>query len=295
MTSFDRSQSGSHRGSWLYVDPYAYQYADLEPEQDIPASPVQQEIAAGSTSVSLKQYTQANEPCYELAADPLPGPRRSSVSTTSGTNRSCGLSRSHLSNGRGSGSRRYSARRESVRGGLVHTAPGSSIPQPANSGLIPILEDSHTPAENHKRDTLRTDLYPWPCPPVCDDGLIPVLEDSNSPAGRHARHPLTAPSYLRPRQPTYDEGLIPVLEDSRSSAKYLVRGPIAAQSYARPSQPAFDSGLMLADENVPKRRESSSDFDTILRNIGEVSKKGKGRVWRERGSRYYDRYSSNFG
>jgi hypothetical protein len=49
------------------------------------------------------------------------------------------------------------------------------------------------------------------------------------------------------------------------------------------------------DENATTPKEPSSDFDAILRNIGAIDKKGKGNKGRERSSRYYDRYSSNFG
>ncbi|KAI0391874.1 hypothetical protein F5Y17DRAFT_460370 [Xylariaceae sp. FL0594] len=61
--------------------------------------------------------------------------------------------------------------------------------------------------------------------------------------------------------------------------------------------PAYADGLIPVDASS----SPSSDFDAILRNMNassspvEKKKKGGRSVSRERGSRYYDRYSSNFG
>ncbi|KAI1085363.1 hypothetical protein F5B20DRAFT_191 [Whalleya microplaca] len=51
-----------------------------------------------------------------------------------------------------------------------------------------------------------------------------------------------------------------------------------------------DPGLMVVGEDMPP-----SDFDEILRNMGPMHKKGKSGSSYVRGSRYYDRYSTNFG
>ncbi|KAI1421808.1 hypothetical protein F5Y12DRAFT_718076 [Xylaria sp. FL1777] len=95
--------------------------------------------------------------------------------------------------------------------------------------------------------------------------------------------------------PYSNPGLIPVVEDASTPVQHYVPDTAAPPRYVRPSPPAYADGLIPLDDNATTPKEPSSDFDAILRNIGPISKKGKGKTGRERSSRYYDRYSSNFG
>ncbi|KAI1129275.1 hypothetical protein F5Y10DRAFT_264267 [Nemania abortiva] len=222
-----KSPSCSSRASWMYTDPYAYQYSEISSEDDmLTVSQGGRMVTAGSDLCELEGSTPTDITSrYELAADPLPQAVREEYETLSEPSSPCGLSRNRLSNARRSV--RYSDRRKLVARD-VHTtpAPNSSrtyCPQPPSSGLIPVIEDVSIPAPHYT------------------PGAAPCLQ-----------HPQASP-------PRYADGLIPV------------------------------------DENASTPKEPSSDFDAILRNIGPIPKKGKGNTSRERSSRYYDRYSSNFG
>ncbi|KAI0870209.1 hypothetical protein GGS24DRAFT_504991 [Hypoxylon argillaceum] len=215
----------SSRASWMYADPYAYQYSDLDPEDDVPALPQGREMdAAGSNLCELEGSTPTHSPRYELAADPVLGAVRENHHTISEPNSPCGLSRNRLSNARRSV--RYSVRRKHAMPAETTPAPYSSSvcpPQPPSSGLIPVVEGIPMPTQHYVPDTTLPQKYVQPCLSRYTDGLIPV------------------------------------------------------------------------DENATTPKEPSSDFDAILRNIGPIPKKGKENTRRERSSRYYDRYSSNFG
>lgn len=219
MDSPYQSQSSSSRASWMYSDPYAYQYSDVIPEQDFPSSPYPDEYAAGSTSIpyELEGSSPLDTRRYELSANPRVDAVRDNESPISEPSSLCGLSRSSLSTIHKSvryQNRHDPSRRASVRG---QATPAS---QPDSSGIIPVLE--------------------------------------NAPAG------------------TYVPESLPHC------------GP-------RPSPPGYSDGLIPVDENATTPKEPNSDFDAILRNIGPISKSGKGNKGRERSSRYYDRYTSNFG
>ncbi|RWA05326.1 hypothetical protein EKO27_g9781 [Xylaria grammica] len=224
--SFSESRSSSSRASWMFTDPYTYQYSDIGPEDNIPDdSPVPQGVAAGSDLCELEGSAPTDTTRYELAANSLIENIRDNHPIPNEPGSPCGLSRNRLSNARGS--LKYPGRRGSTRDRSFHITPEpytprSCPPQPPNSGLIPVLEDSPTPAHHFAQDT----------------------------------------------------------------------APIRC---ARPSPPGYAEGLIPVDDNAATPKEPSSDFDAILRNIGPIPKNGKGKTGRERSSRYYDRYSSNFG
>ncbi|KAJ8120869.1 hypothetical protein O1611_g10253 [Lasiodiplodia mahajangana] len=217
------SPLGSSRASWMYADPYTYQYSEIDPEDDMPAvSPNQQAIAAVSGPCELEGSTPTDTtPRYELAANPLLQAIREDHKTKSEPSSPCGLSRNRLSDARRS-VRHSDRRKQGTRD--VHTMPSPYY----SSGI-----------------------YPPQQPPI-----IPVAEDA----------------------PTLD---VPAAPPQRQ--------------YPQPSPPLYPDGLIPVDENASTPKEPSSDFDAILRNIGPIPKKGKGNTSRERSSRYYDRYSSNFG
>ncbi|KAI1433262.1 hypothetical protein GGR50DRAFT_514910 [Xylaria sp. CBS 124048] len=261
MTTFANSRSSSHRGSWMYTDPYAYQYSDLDPEDEFIA-PVQQGAAAGSAPMIANRSIPTNEVCFELEGDSPTETARNRHHVRNCMSTPCGVRRSNFPMRDG---RRYSNHRESPVDGPVQKPPGSYAGprrQPSSSGLIPVLEDTcptvlRVPRKSH--------TYPGSYTPVCEDGLMPVCEDDRAPT----------------------------MESHRTFVQHRARDPLTTQSYTRQSQQAYNDGLMLQDES-PSTSKEPADFDTILKNIGSISKKGKG-VWRERGSRYYDRFSSNFG
>ncbi|KAI2632965.1 hypothetical protein GGS21DRAFT_522109 [Xylaria nigripes] len=124
-----------------------------------------------------------------------------------------------------------------------------------------------------------------PQPPSA--GLITVLEDC-------PLIPVPEESYLIPVQE--ESYLMPVQEESYLiPVQHEVRKPATARSYqGRPGAPGSE-GLIPAEEDVSPSKGPGPDFDAILRNIGPTSKERKWKMWRERSSRYYDRYSSNFG
>ncbi|KAI0808718.1 hypothetical protein GGR55DRAFT_182153 [Xylaria sp. FL0064] len=209
----------SSRASWMFTDPYTYQYSAVEAENNTSSiSPGEQSVVTDSTTPVLQDPTLPLVR-YELAADPLVIRAHDNYQTPDGPPKGpCELSRNAHSITRTSS--RYPGRRSSSRATNALTAPA----QPSSSGLIPVIEDPYTPAQSY------------------------------SPA-------------------------ITALPSPR----------------AKPSPPAYADGLMPVDENATTPKEPSSDFDAILRNIGPISKKGKGKTRRERSSRYYDRYTSNFG
>ncbi|KAI1272137.1 hypothetical protein F5Y07DRAFT_412798 [Xylaria sp. FL0933] len=209
----------SSRASWMFTDPYTYQYSAVEAENNAPIiSPGEQSVVTDSATRVLEDSTYPLVR-YELAADPLVARAHDSHQTSDEPPRGlCELSRNAHSIKRTSS--RYPGRRGSSRATNALTAPA----QPPSSGFIPVVADPFTPAQRY------------------------------SPA-------------------------ITALPSPR----------------AKPSPPAYADGLMPVDENATTPKEPSSDFDAILRNIGPISKKGKGKTRRERSSRYYDRYTSNFG
>ncbi|KAI1348879.1 hypothetical protein F5Y01DRAFT_328159 [Xylaria sp. FL0043] len=215
---FPKSWSSS-RASWMFTDPYTYQYSAVEAENNAPiTSPGEQSLVTDSTTRVLEDPTHPLVR-YELAADQLVARAHDSHQTPDGPLKDpCGLRCNAHSITRTSS--RYPSRCGSSRATNALTAPA----QPLSSGLIPAVEDPYTPAHRY------------------------------SPA---------AAALSSPR--------------------------------AKPSPPAYADGLMPVDENATTPKEPSSDFDAILRNIGPISKKGKAKTRRERSSRYYDRYTSNFG
>ncbi|KAJ2971454.1 hypothetical protein NUW58_g9416 [Xylaria curta] len=214
----------SSQASWMYTDPYAYQYSDLEPEHDTCAvSSGQQTVTNSSNPCELEGSAPQDTTCYELATNP--------PSTT--------LRDSHQ---------------------IPSELDGLSNSRPSPSRTSPIHSD--------RRGLART-------------------------ASRHAASGQYV-SKTPPRQPD-NSGLISVLHDAAAPIQHYVPHSAAPRQRVRPSPPHYDVGLIAVDENTSTPKEPSSDFDTILRNIGPIYKKGKGNTGRERGSRYYDRYSSNFG
>ncbi|KAI0431760.1 hypothetical protein F5Y09DRAFT_354584 [Xylaria sp. FL1042] len=209
----------SSRASWMFTDPYAYQYSYVEAGNDVPTIfPVKQNIKVDSTLCELEGSTPTDIR-YELAADPSTANVRDSHRTPDELPKSpYRLSRNSHSITRRVSS--YLDRRCHSRSRYAPRAPA----QPSSSGLIPIIEDASMPAQRY------------------------------------------SPATTAPYSP-----------------------------HVRPSPPAYADGLIPVDEKARTPKEPSSDFDAILRNIGPISRKGKGNMNRERSSRYYDRYSSNFG
>ncbi|KAI0487645.1 hypothetical protein F4859DRAFT_510215 [Xylaria cf. heliscus] len=211
----------SSRASWMYTDPYAYQYSAIDTEDD-----GSERDAAGSDLSELEGSTPTDTTRYELAASPLIKAARDSQRTPSEPS---GLNRSRLTKSRSSV--RYSDRR-----GHASAAPRTpKSPRHVYSDLIPVEESTHAPAQG------QTQHY--------------VPDTTTTTATASSSH----------------------------------------HQRARPSPPTYEAGLIPLDENATTPKEPSSDFDAILRNIGPISKKGKGKISRERSSRYCDRYSSNFG
>ncbi|KAI0403832.1 hypothetical protein F4802DRAFT_271674 [Xylaria palmicola] len=211
----------SSQASWMYTDPYAYQYSAVDSEEEVPTdSSHQSGRDTGSDPSELEGSTPLDTTRHELAATPVPKAVRDSQQAA-GRHGVPGARESH----------KYLAGRARDGAAPAHTASASHFPirappQPPSSGLIPVQVEAHTAAAAAQRYVPRTAA---PC-----------------------------------------------------------SGP-------RPSGQAYDTGLIPVDDNASTPKEPSSDFDAILRNIGPISKKGKGNTGRERSSRYYDRYSSNFG
>ncbi|KAI1171303.1 hypothetical protein F4777DRAFT_65038 [Nemania sp. FL0916] len=234
MASFE-SPLCSSRASWMYTDPYAYQYSDISNtsnnqdshSNDATGAEPSWGNTAGSTTTSTLCELEGSSPTndtttrYELPAEPV---SREQSPTSSAPGSPFGLIRSKLTRSRRSLS--SSLRRR-------------------------VSPDSHTHAHAH-------------APP----------RSTSTP----------------PQQPA-SAGLIPVLEEEG----IIVASTEPCLSYVQPP-PGYVDGLIPVDENATTPKEPSSDFDAILRNIGPISKKGNGwKKGRERGSRYYDRYESNFG
>ncbi|KAI1313133.1 hypothetical protein F5Y03DRAFT_156167 [Xylaria venustula] len=221
------SRPCSHRASWMFTDPYAYQYSDVDAENDDHVDIPPAEL--GSTSSSTVCELEGSGPTHTLRYELPAGPSVAGVQTKPHINNELSKAPSGLSSNHPSSTRSNvgsSDWQDHVRSLSVHevSAPfrhRQCPPQPASSGLIPVIEDA--------------------------------------PLQSHHYSPVAPPRSIRPSPPGYADGLIPV------------------------------------DANAPTPKEPSSDFDAILRNIGPIPKKKKGNTSRERSSRYYDRYSSNFG
>lgn len=99
---------------------------------------------------------------------------------------------------------------------------------------------------------------------------------------------------LYPAQPP-SAGLIAVQQYAPLPAQHYPHDTTPPHRACTQPIPTYDDGLMLADDNASTPKEPSSDSDAILRNIGPISKKNKGKLGRVRSSRYYDRYFNNFG
>ncbi|KAI1497470.1 hypothetical protein F5X99DRAFT_396762 [Biscogniauxia marginata] len=85
----------------------------------------------------------------------------------------------------------------------------------------------------------------------------------------------------KPAVHTYSSGLIPVEKLVAPPPYRGIKCPDA-------------SGLIPADENIVRPKAPASDFDSILKNIGPMSKKRR-YCGPSRASRYYDRYSTDAG
>ncbi|KAI0972046.1 hypothetical protein F4678DRAFT_472081 [Xylaria arbuscula] len=155
--------------------------------------------------------------------------------------------------------------------------------------------------------------YELPASPLMasvDDGDYMPEQPPKSPCGLSRNRPSSTRTIRRysdrhgqasvlsahtpPVQPS-SSGLIPVSEDAAVQVQHFAPNTAFPPPYARPSLPAYAEGLIPVDENAMMLKEPSSDFDAILRNIGPIPKKSKGKIGRERSNRYNDRYSSNFG
>ncbi|KAI1814547.1 hypothetical protein GGS20DRAFT_547820 [Poronia punctata] len=221
----------SFRNSWMFSDPYTYQYSDLEDGYG---------YNQGSALYELPGSTPA--PRYELPANVpvelLVPPSAEPIHTA------CKLARQRSANPR--------AR---ARRALSH--------QPASAGLIPVVEDMPMTTSAVGPRTSSQPAY--------SDGLIVAYADGIIPvSGSNGFIPVSCGS----------DGLIPAF-----GTEGLIPVPTPT--------PSPDHGLMTIDETTPNT--PSCDFDSILRNIEPVGKAGRRKIRRERSSRYYDRYSSNFG
>ncbi|KAF2967716.1 hypothetical protein GQX73_g5849 [Xylaria multiplex] len=189
---------------------------------------------------------------------------------------------------------------------------------PATSSSQQWVAASNSPSELEGSTPTHTALYELAANPLIESAPDSYISDEPatscglsrsrlSGAQRSVRYPSrrghtrqpsvrVAPETNIPRscppQPS-NAGLIPVLEHAPIPAHHYVQ-ETAPRQYARPSPPAYADGLIPVDDNATTPKEPSSDFDAILRNIGPISKKGKDKTGRERSSRYYDRYTSNF-
>ncbi|KAJ3567275.1 hypothetical protein NPX13_g6824 [Xylaria arbuscula] len=219
-------QSCSYRASWMFTDPYAYQYSDVDNEApDVPPA----ELIG--TGVYIPCELEGSSPLhYELPAQP---------STSLALNRT----------------------------NLPADDEATKAPNELNRAR-PSSTRSSVRSSN-RRDLFRS----------LSAHKVPAVFSSRS----------------CPAQPT-TLGLIPVIEDTPThTQRYYASPPTVPTRQVRPSPPGYADGLIPVDPNATTPKEPSSDFDAILRNIGPIPKKGKGNKSRERGNRYYDRYSSNFG
>ncbi|KAI1160183.1 hypothetical protein F5B18DRAFT_633530 [Nemania serpens] len=179
------SMSFSSRASWMYTDPYAYQYSDIGFEDVIPAvSAGQQRIAAGSNLCELEGSTPTDMTTrYELAASPLSEAIRDSPQIRCELNGPCGVSRSRLSNGRAS--LRYSDRRRHTRDARAAPAPYSPESyslHPASSGLISVAEDAPISFQPYtSSNTSPSRPNPQLSSSRYTDGLKPMDEHASTP------------------------------------------------------------------------------------------------------------------
>ncbi|KAI1749319.1 hypothetical protein F4782DRAFT_549858 [Xylaria castorea] len=159
------------RASWMFTDPYAYQYSDVDPENDVSES----KVAAGGDPYELEGCTPTDTTRYELAAIQLIEAVRESHQIPNEPTSPCGLSRSRLSNSRTSV--RYSARRghSPVHRAGSHTPMAPYYP---DSGLILVVEGTQTPVQHSVPDIAAP---PRPSPPSYAAGLIPVDENATTP------------------------------------------------------------------------------------------------------------------
>ncbi|KAI1741924.1 hypothetical protein F4680DRAFT_446471 [Xylaria scruposa] len=163
----------SSRASWMFTDPYAYQYSDINPEHDVSGS----KVSAGSDLSELEGCTPTDMPRYELPANQLIEAVHDSHQIPSEPSSLYGLNRSRVSISRTSV--RYSNRREhsSVRTAVPHTVSSSY----SDPGLIPVGEGIHTPAQHPMPNTTASHQLARPSPPAYAAGLIPVDENATTP------------------------------------------------------------------------------------------------------------------
>ena len=180
------SRSCSHRASWMFTDPYTYQYSDIDVDNDSPDTPPAELIG---TAISMPCELEGSSPTdtlrYELPASPsspLPVDQPNTYAIDEPFKIPSGLSRSRPSSTRSSVL--YSDKRDLFRSLSVHkvTAALSRPTQPANSGLIPVLEDTplHTQHYYAPPPAAPTGLV-RPSPPGYGDGLIPVDPIAKTP------------------------------------------------------------------------------------------------------------------
>ncbi|KAI1109460.1 hypothetical protein F5Y14DRAFT_432586 [Nemania sp. NC0429] len=182
--------SCSSRAGWMYTDPYAYQYADLNFDDDMPTvSQGQQMTAAGSSLCELEGSTPADiTPRYEPAGSPLSDAVPDGPETPSERNGPCRLSRSRLSNGHAS--LRYSHRRRHTRDVCAAPAPAPYSPESyllraSSLGLMPVAENSVLSLQECASfDSSSFRPYRRPSPLGYDDGQIHEDERASTPKER---------------------------------------------------------------------------------------------------------------
>ncbi|KAI1309548.1 hypothetical protein F5Y03DRAFT_65362 [Xylaria venustula] len=168
-----RSESrSSSRASWMFTDPYTYQYSAVDVENDTDVMSPGQESGApceleGSTPTSVR---------YELPAHPLIASVNDMDYIPDQPPKSpCGLSRHRPSSTRKS--QRYSDRHGQARVSSALTPPV----QPSSSGLIPVSENTAAQAQHLAPNTAFPPSYARPSLPACAEGLIPVDENATTP------------------------------------------------------------------------------------------------------------------
>ncbi|GAP87197.2 hypothetical protein SAMD00023353_2300670 [Rosellinia necatrix] len=254
--------SCSFRANWMYSDPYAYQYSDIAASHDLHAATLsQQETVDSGDLCELEGSSPTDMTRHELATD-LPmetvHDSRQIMREPSYPPRS---SRGRLSVI--GGSLKYSSRRVHARRVSAPTAPTPYVPktspppQPPGAGLISASDHDPTPVQYYALDT----------PPS-----VQCIQPGRM----------------------YDNGLVPALEHDSTRFRYYAPNTSSHTQHTQPRH-IYDDGPMSVDENASARKGPGCDFDTILRNIGQIPKKDGGKLGRERSIRYYDRYSSNSG
>ncbi|KAI0547530.1 hypothetical protein F4679DRAFT_553883 [Xylaria curta] len=163
----------SSRASWMFTDPYVYQYSNINSEHDVSES----KVSAGSDPCELEGCAPTDTPRYELPANQLIEAVHDSHHIPSEPNSPCGLNRSRVSISRTSV--RYSNRRghSSARTAVPHTVS----PHHSDLGLIPVGEGTHTPAQHPVPNTAASHQWPQPSPPAYATGLMPVDENATTP------------------------------------------------------------------------------------------------------------------